>query len=546
MTHEGFPSLISLDLSYHLHRDHTALRKWLAGSVVLHIVIACLAMTLRFTPTIEQPLSSYEVSLVTLPTPKEVTHPTSKPRTSSKKPRSVKKTEKPKSKPATKARKVQKKPVPPPPKPQKKPLPPLSTSLASERLSESLSSVAKSVAVPKKLTSQAPVEPPPSVKTSPSRPKALENIKLPSETPSLAPVQPLAPAEPLKAPETTPEKPPEPSLARTTPTPKATPPPKKLNVENALKEIKTPPKSPTLASVQPFTKAQATEASPSTHEPLSQSLREKIKSVQIPSPKLKSIPQTKKRSKSQTPITPPPVPTAPTVPAVPAAPAVPEAPKLAKAIPQKKAAPLPVKPRERLSDSLKQVLESVKVPQLRDVSKAEPVPPVPSEPPSPTRITPNPEPTTSPNFRSEIDQQLAKLKVPEVVPIESIRTRLQVKEAPSKGAEPGQSGSISKSSRKSEGHNRYLALVQAQIDQQWVAPPVEAHEKNLQVALNFRILRSGKVIDLDIERGSGNRYFDSAALRAVQGADPLPKFTPDISGSSLVVTITFKVEKDAP
>ena len=538
MTHEGFPSLISLDPSYHLHRDHSALHRWLAGSVVLHIVIVSLAMTLRFSPTIEQPLTSYEVSLVTLPTPKEVTRPTSKAKTPSKKPRPVKKTakSKAKSKPVQKARKTQKKPVPPPPKPQEKPLPPLSTKLASERLSDSLSSAAKSVAVPKKLSPQAPVTPPPAVKTSPSGPTALENIKLPSETPSLAPVKPLAPAEPLKAPEITPEKPPEPSPAPTpTLSSKATPPPKKLNVEDAFKEIKTPPQSPTLASVQPFTKTQADETSPSTHEPLSQSLRDKIQSVPIPSPPpKKSIPQTKQRPQTTTPIPPPPTP------------AVPEAPKLAKAAPQKKTVPPPVKARERLSDSLKQVLESVKVPQLRDVSKTDPVPPLPSEQSTPATTTPNPEPTATPNFRTEIDQQLAKLKVPEVVPIESIRTRLQVKDTTSESAEPGPSGSTSKSSRKSEGHNRYLALVQTQIDQQWVAPAVEADENNLQVALKFRILRSGKVIDLDIERGSGNRYFDSAALRAVQGADPLPAFTPEISGSSLDVTITFKVEKDAP
>ena len=67
MTHEGNPSLISLDLSYHLERDDASLRRWLVGSLVFHLVVALVALNLRFSPTIEQPLSSYEVSLVSLP-----------------------------------------------------------------------------------------------------------------------------------------------------------------------------------------------------------------------------------------------------------------------------------------------------------------------------------------------------------------------------------------------------------------------------------------------------------------------------------------------
>ena len=142
MTHEGVPSLISLDPSYHLPRDNSALRRWWAGSVVLHMVVALLVLNMRFSPTIEQPLPSYEVSLVTLPTSKALTPPTSKAKTPSKKPRSVQRTAKPKSKPVPKSRKAQAKPVPHPPKPQEKALAPLSTNMASERLSESLSSAA--------------------------------------------------------------------------------------------------------------------------------------------------------------------------------------------------------------------------------------------------------------------------------------------------------------------------------------------------------------------------------------------------------------------
>ena len=503
MTHAGFPSLFSLDLSYHLHTENSSLRRWLAGSLILHIVVALLALNFRFTPDIQQPLSSYEVSLVSLPASQVTTPSRSKAKTASKKSRS-KKT---------------------PSKPQEKPLPPLTTKMASERLSESLPGAAKSVVVPNKLVPQAPADPAPRVKTSPGDPSALESIKLPSEAPTLTPVKPLAPAKPVKVPDAPAKEPEKPNSAPTVAPKQKTTPPSKAGVKNALKEIKAPPKAPKLASVQPFTKTQEAEKSPSTHEPLSQSLKEKMQSIQVPSQPKKTIRKQKKRAKKKTPI--PPTQTAP------------RTPELAKAPPQPQKESRPEKPRERLADSLKQVLESVKVPQLRDVSKAEPARRPASELPSSKPVIPPRDTATSKKFRSEIDQQLAKLMVPEVAPIESIRTRLQIQEAPSASSESNQSGSASQSSRNAAGQNRYLALVQAHIDQHWVAPPVKAHEKNLQVVLKFRILRSGKVIDLDIAEGSGNSYYDSAALRAVQRANPLPPFPSDIHKFSFDVRYNF-------
>ncbi len=494
MTHAGFPSLLFQDLSYHLHTEKSSLRRWLAGSFILHIVVGLLALNLRFSPDIQQPLSSYEVSLVSLPASKVTTPSPSKAKTASKKSRSQKA----------------------PSRPQEKPLPPLTTKMASERLSEALPGAAKSVVVPDKLVPQAPPDPAPVVKTSPRQPSALESIKLPSDAPKLEPVTPLkVPDASLNEPKRSTPAPPIAPKQKTTR-------PSKPNVKDTLKEIKTPPKAPNLASVQPFTKSEESKTTPSTHEPLSQSLKEKMKSIQIPSHQ-KSTRKTKKRAKKKIPIAPPPTPVAP------------RTPELTEALPPKKALP-PVMPRERLADSLKAVLESVKVPQLRDVSKADPVPPPTSELPSSIPVIPHRDTAASKKFRTEIDQQLAKLTVPDVAPIESIRTRLQIQEVPSENAELGPS---SGSSRNTAGQNRYLALVQAYIDQQWVAPPVKAHEKNLQVVLKFRILRSGKVIDLDIAEGSGNSYYDSAALRAVQRANPLPPFPSDIHKFSFDVRYNF-------
>ena len=523
MTHAGIPSLLSLDLSYHLHTENSSLRRWLAGSFILHVVVALVALNLRFTPDIQRPLASYEVSLVSLPASKATSLSQSKAQSQAK-------TVPEKSSSKKAAVKAQKKTPPPPVKAQEKTLPPLKTKMASERLSESFSGAAKSVTVPGKLVSQASAKPAPVVKTSPGDPSVLEGIKLPAEAPTLAPVKPLAPAKPVKVPEAALKEP-----KKSTPAPMVPPKqkatqrsrPSKPNVKDALKDIKTPPKAPDLASVQPYTKTEVAETTSSTHEPLSQSLKEKMKSIQVPSQPKKTVRTHKKRATKKSSVSRPPTPV------------IPRASELSKPAQPQETVSMPVKPRERLSDSLKQVLESVKVPKLRDVTKADPVRQTASEQFSSKPVLPLRDSAASKKFRREIDQQLAKLTVPEVAPIESIRTRLHIQDVPSETSESTAGGPGLQSSRNVAGQNRYLALVQTRIDENWVAPPVKAHEKNLQVVLKFRILRSGKVIDLDIAEGSGNSYYDSAALRAVQRANPLPPFPADIHKFSFDVRYNF-------
>ena len=399
MTHEGNPSLISLDLSYHLERDDASLRRWLVGSLVFHLVVALVALNLRFSPTIEQPLSSYEVSLVSLPALEKPTPSRSK----AKKSKSVKR----------RARKTQPKPRP---KPKEKTLPPLPTKTASERLSESFAGAAQvhrrteDANVPATISSQ--------YQRSRHRPIRLKHWTRSSCHLKLqvsAAAERLAPRNPVKVPKQSPKRatksaPPAPKT-KSRPTPKKSSPPK-MNLQEALKGIKAPPKAPALAPLQPFTKAAEVEkTSPTKPEQLSQSLKEKIQSVQVPTRPKQKVRKTKK-TRSQT--------------------------KRNKKEPPQQV----VKKRERLADSLKEVLESVNVPKLRDVSKTPPSRPETVKPHSvkPDRVPPVPK-----KFRTEIDQQLAKLKIPDVAPIESIRTRLQLQEVKPGAAESDSASSSSSS-----------------------------------------------------------------------------------------------------
>jgi TonB family protein len=179
--------------------------------------------------------------------------------------------------------------------------------------------------------------------------------------------------------------------------------------------------------------------------------------------------------------------------------------------------------REKLSKMMEQLLGEVKVPNL----KSSPATPLSQQP----ALSP---PSTRP-VQSEIDRQIAKLSIPSVTPVESIKKRLQLLEVQS-SSNPGDS-----SSQPSSGKNHYLAMVEDKIDHQWVAPPLVASAP--VVVLKFRISRSGEISNIHIDESSGNSHYDSAAQRAVHAVNPLPPFPPDISESSFEVRFRF-IKKD--
>ena len=45
---------------------------------------------------------------------------------------------------------------------------------------------------------------------------------------------------------------------------------------------------------------------------------------------------------------------------------------------------------------------------------------------------------------------------------------------------------------------------------------------NLEAIIDVKILRDGTVSRLEIEKSSGNRYFDQSAVKAVRKASPFP------------------------
>jgi len=65
----------------------------------------------------------------------------------------------------------------------------------------------------------------------------------------------------------------------------------------------------------------------------------------------------------------------------------------------------------------------------------------------------------------------------------------------------------------------YLLIVRDKVERNWNPPP---GAKGAKVKVTFRILRSGRVGEANLQEPSGNFYFDQAAMRAILASSPFP------------------------
>ncbi|MGD9852443.1 MAG: TonB family protein [Nitrospirales bacterium] len=490
MGHASSPSLISLGLTADLSPESASFRWGVVASCLLHVLVLVVALHLRFQSDMEQPFRAIEVSLISLPSTE------------------------PSPGPSPKAAAVTK-PTPPAPQSQatkEEPLAPLATAKSSERLSDSLGGAVGSIKVPSMLETVSPPEQPmpnEQLSTSPiDRTPLVDKIQLPEAPPEIARPERLTPSQPVRVPQV--NRPPEPETAQP-----ATVIPNPLDTQQKKIERPSPkpspmpvPEPPTLDSSTPFprTRHQEPTTTPAPGKSLASSLKDSLPSVPpAVSPRRpiqKSLPSPSQPSKT----TALPKMTQPQLAQIPTTPI--QDPPL-------------TQESHKTSDLIKQLMAGVKAPSIQ------PAPTVPQA--SSSRVPPSPTPT--PPVKSELDQQLAKLNIPTVAPVESIKKRLQLVQIQSP------SGSGSSSSKPSQGENRYLAMVEDAIDQRWVAPPLTLN--NPVVVLKFRIAKSGEISQAHMEQSSGNDHYDLAALRAVQAVNPLPPFPPDLQKSFIDVSYRF-------
>jgi len=523
MSYAGHVNLITLQLSESSTSVDSRLKKMLATSLVVHAVLLLGLMSVRFAPTIQHPLASYHVDLVTLPEPKVA--PSVENRTT-----------------------VKKAKVSPPVKPHVK------SSAPPPAVKKAPPALAKSVAP----TSAAPAPPPQAAepiqteRIMPSIVDALEHVAVPQSREII----PMEDAPTLKRSPVVPER-------------------KIVEREEILLPVVT--QAPQLSVQQSSSKVATSTPSVSATTSLAETLKQAVQSV--------AVPQKSSMPKAQTsvPVTPEVHSTSPKPrAAIVESPRIitpGQAPQLSKVIPvptAKEATPK-TRTQSRLSDSLKQVTQSVVVPEVRKNKPASqkltqavavPVPSVPKVQQKsreklqgmimPSQATQLAKVEDVENVRQTLPEQsvvenqeniqasivepkIAKLVIPEVhVPeVHHILSR------PTESGMQNTKTALQVSGSSPEG-NAYWGRVWSKIDREWVAPPVDVREgQPIQVVVAFRIERNGSVKNLSIEHSSGNEYYDLAAKRAILDATPLPTFASDMSESFYDIHFQFSVNVDS-
>lgn len=88
----------------------------------------------------------------------------------------------------------------------------------------------------------------------------------------------------------------------------------------------------------------------------------------------------------------------------------------------------------------------------------------------------------------------------------------------------------------------YLAAIERKVSENWFSAVSEG-AAGLTCVVFFRLQRNGGIADARIETGSGNAYFDRAALAAVKGSAPFPPLPRAYPAPELGIHFTF-VQRD--
>jgi TonB family protein len=88
----------------------------------------------------------------------------------------------------------------------------------------------------------------------------------------------------------------------------------------------------------------------------------------------------------------------------------------------------------------------------------------------------------------------------------------------------------------------FLAAIERKVSDNWFSAVSEG-ASGLTCVVYFKLMRDGSVSDVRLETGSGNSYFDGAAVRAVKSAAPFPPLPRAFTDAFLGIHFTF-VQKE--
>ncbi len=89
----------------------------------------------------------------------------------------------------------------------------------------------------------------------------------------------------------------------------------------------------------------------------------------------------------------------------------------------------------------------------------------------------------------------------------------------------------------------YLQIMENKISGQWTPPPISMQGEGAGAIIQFNVRKDGRIESVEIEKSSGNKFFDLAAMRAISQAHPLPPLPEDLNEERLTVHFSFTVQK---
>lgn len=210
----------------------------------------------------------------------------------------------------------------------------------------------------------------------------------------------------------------------------------------------------------------------------------------------------------------------------------------------------------------------VSLAQLPELSPPEPAPPkeVPVQPPpqqpevqpdvtpepEPDLVPPEPDLPPEPEPEPEEEKPAPEPVVPEelpepepVVPVKDETPEPAVEESAGEETTETEMEAVTpeasvQMSAPAGVDDYYLAMVQRKIGRRWEPTAAMARgQSGVKTVVAFRIGPAGEVMFPEVVETSGLSVFDRQALRAVLGANPLPKPPPRFARTGLSIRFTF-------
>lgn len=86
---------------------------------------------------------------------------------------------------------------------------------------------------------------------------------------------------------------------------------------------------------------------------------------------------------------------------------------------------------------------------------------------------------------------------------------------------------------------QYMLGVWEKIKNAWGLPGMSKYSKNLETIVTIRVRKDGRIVDINIEKRSGNRVYDESILRVLRSVDPLPPIPSSLNTDSLEIGFRF-------